>query len=231
MDMKLAQAAVDAALSAGADYADARVNHTVHEELSFQNGEVAAAESPEDSGVGIRVMKDGCWGFAAASVDDESGVRELGKRALRVANELSPARSEPIRLAPLTSGASTWETPYELDPFDVSLSDKLDLLKEAEASMAGAEETVVKTAEMSCRREEQWMASSDGAELYQNLLRCGAGISTTSSSAGCRSCCRASAMTRRRMARLSSGSSSTAVGPTRVMRSAYASRPRSDTPT
>ena len=184
MDMKLAQAAVESALAAGADYADARANHTVHEELCIQNGDVAAAESPEDSGVGIRVMKGGCWGFAAASVDNEAGVRELAKRALRVANELAPARSEPIRLAPLASSASTWETPYELDPFEVSLADKLELLKEAEASMSGAEETVVKTAEMSSRREQQWMASSEGAELYQNLLRCGAGISTTAAKNG-----------------------------------------------
>ncbi len=184
MEMKLAKAAVDAALAAGADYADARVNHTVHEELCVQNGSVAAAEAPEDSGVGIRVMKAGCWGFAAANAGSESEVNELAKRALRVADDLSPARTEPIRLAPLESGAASWETPFEIDPFEVSLEDKLALLNEAEASMRGAEETVVKSAEMSMRREEQWMASSDGAELYQKLMRCGAGISTTAAKNG-----------------------------------------------
>ncbi|MFT5285362.1 MAG: TldD protein [Planctomycetota bacterium] len=184
MKMKQAQAAVEAALKAGADYADARANQTITEELVYRNGAVAVADAPDDSGLGVRVMKDGCWGFAAASVDSLSGAEQLAQRALKVSRELSPARTEPVRLVPNETGTCEWSTPLEIDPFSVSLSDKLDMLTKAEASMAGAEETVIKEAGMSLRQEEQWMASSDGAEIYQKLVRCGAGISTTASANG-----------------------------------------------
>jgi TldD protein len=72
----------------------------------------------------------------------------------------------------------------EIDPFAVPLTEKLDLLRAAEASMEGASETVVRSASCSSRREEQWMATSEGAEIHQVLVRCGAGIATTAAAGG-----------------------------------------------
>jgi TldD protein len=187
MDMQLARAAVDAALAAGADYADARVNRTVLEELALRNGEVDAAEATEDAGCGVRVLVRGAWGFASAPATDASAVRALARRAVESGRALAAARVEPVELAPAppaATDATEWRTPIELDPFAVALSDKLDLLHRADASMKGAEATVVRAATLSSRREEQWMASSEGAEIYQELVRTGAGIATTAAANG-----------------------------------------------
>jgi TldD protein len=182
--MDWAKEAVESALAAGADYADARVNRTQHEELGLRNGRLETATAREDFGIGVRVLADGAWGFAAAPEPSAPHARELGKRAVRSARELAPVRTAPVRLAAEDGHVGEWRTPVEIDAFAVPLSERLDLLAACDASLQGAEETVVREAGMGLRREEQWHASSDGAELYQELVRTCAGLSTTAAANG-----------------------------------------------
>ncbi len=184
--MDRAKAAVEAALSQGATYADARVNRLRREELVLRNGKLDSASAPEEAGVGVRVLVDGCWGFAAAPGTDDASARALAARAVAVAKELGPARVEPVKLAALNGGGGVAEyrTPVEIDPFGVSLADKLDLLKACDEELQGADETVVREASLSFRREEQWMASSEGAAIFQELVRSGAGIASTAAANG-----------------------------------------------
>ena len=56
---EIARRAVDEALRAGADYADARVQRVALEELTVQNDSLAGASATEDFGLGVRVLKDG----------------------------------------------------------------------------------------------------------------------------------------------------------------------------
>ena len=180
--LDLARTAVDAALAAGADYADARVNRLRQEQLSVRNGAVGEAEASEEFGLGVRVRRDGCFGFAAAPLgpgDSSALARELARRAARSALDLAPALRAPRELAGREEHVAEYETPVEIDPFAVPLKERLDLLREAEASLRGAAETVVREARCSLRREEQWQASSEGARIHQVLVRSGAGISST----------------------------------------------------
>ncbi len=186
-EMKLAQVAVDAAQAAGASYADARVNRLVEQDLTVKNGEVGEATGADEFGLGVRVKVAGCFGFAAAPLGvelSEAVACDLAKRATEMAGSLSKAKVGKSAWAPEEPHVGEWSTPLELDPFEVSLQDRLALLMEADASMKGAPETVVRQASCSVRREEQWQASSEGAELYQNLTRCGAGMSTSAAAHG-----------------------------------------------
>jgi len=185
--MDLARGAVESALAGGADYADARVNRLITEDLVVRNGQVGQAEAPEEFGLGVRVRKNGCFGFAAAplgSTDPAWLASELAARALRSAAHLAPAMVAPLEMCDLEVKQSEWRTPCEIDPFSFPLADRLELLREAEASMEGASETVVREASCSIRHEEQWQASSEGAQIHQLLIRCGAGISTTAAAHG-----------------------------------------------
>ena len=185
--MDLAQEAVDAALAAGADYADARVNRLSNENLAMRNGSLAEAEAPEELGVGLRVLKDGTWGFSAAPLDGASRAglpRDLARRATKAARDLGPAARTPVELAGRPEGLSEFSTPVETDPFGVSLEEKIHLLRRCDESMRGADETVVREASLALRREEQWQATSEGAQVHQVLVRVGAGISSTAAAHG-----------------------------------------------
>lgn len=187
--MDLAQAAVDAALALGATHADARANRLERQDLTLRNGCLEDASVPEDLGLGVRVLVEGCWGFAAAPLAHGGGspsdAEDLARRAVKLARDLAPARRDAVELAPLEGpGAAEYATPLEEDPFDVSLGEKLDLLHACDASMQGADEVVAREASLSLRREEQWMASSEGAAIHQLLVRSGGGLAVTAAAHG-----------------------------------------------
>lgn len=185
--MQLARRAVDEALAAGADRADARVVHVRGEELEVKNGALVRAAAPEEFGVCVRVLKGGCFGFAAAPIVSEGRdalARDLARKAVRTSDDLRPAVERPAVLAGAEGSIGEWTTPVEIDPFTVPLRAKLDLLREAEASLEGADEIVVRRASIGSRREEQWQASSEGAAIHQEFVRCGGGISATAAAHG-----------------------------------------------
>lgn len=186
-EMNLAKSAVAAAMEAGADYADARVNRLREEDLVVKNGQLGEARSTDEFGLGVRVKKNGCFGFSAeplsADFSDAKAV-ELARRAVASAQSLSAATVTPSDWAAESNHVGEWATDMEIDPFSVSLEDRLALLMEADASMEGAPETVSRESSCSLRREEQWQASSEGAELHQTLTRCGAGIATSAAANG-----------------------------------------------
>jgi TldD protein len=60
-------AAVDAAQKAGASYADVRLVQWQREQLSVRDDHVSNVGLREEYGLGVRVLADGAWGFAATS--------------------------------------------------------------------------------------------------------------------------------------------------------------------
>lgn len=185
--MDLARGAVEAAEALGAEYVDARVNRLRNEQLEVRDGRLELGRDVEELGLGVRVLRNGAWGFAALPLGEDSGagvVKECARRAVAAAEALAPARTEGVHQVPQEGERSDYRTPVEIHPFEVSLEDKIDLLLAAERSLEGAHETVVREASCDSREEEQWQASNEGAEIHQVLIRCGAGISTTAAAHG-----------------------------------------------
>ncbi|MGH2996580.1 MAG: PmbA/TldA family metallopeptidase, partial [Gaiellaceae bacterium] len=60
----LTEHGIDAAVGAGADYADARCVVRRSQHVATKNGEVDSLSDSETEGIGIRVLVDGAWGFA-----------------------------------------------------------------------------------------------------------------------------------------------------------------------
>ncbi|MGH3061555.1 MAG: PmbA/TldA family metallopeptidase, partial [Gaiellaceae bacterium] len=81
----LAEHAIDAAVAAGAGYADARVVQRRAQHVSTKNGEVDTVSDAETEGVGVRVLVDGAWGFAGDPRLSEEGARDAALRAVSFA--------------------------------------------------------------------------------------------------------------------------------------------------
>ena len=82
----LAEAAVDAALGAGASYADARAVSLRRQYVITKNGNIDDLSDTESEGIGVRVLVDGAWGFAGAGRLDESAARDAALRAAETAS-------------------------------------------------------------------------------------------------------------------------------------------------
>ncbi|MEA2550275.1 MAG: TldD protein, partial [Actinomycetota bacterium] len=70
----MAKMAVQAARKAGADYADARVGTDETEALTVRNEEMAGIDRSISTGLGVRVLAGGRWGFASTSRLDEAEI-------------------------------------------------------------------------------------------------------------------------------------------------------------
>jgi TldD protein len=124
-------------------YAEARHVDSRDEAIAVVNGGIDAIDSSASEGIGVRVRVGGGWGFAATGDVTRAGARAALTRALAVA-ESQPA-TQPTPLAPVTPARGHWASPYELDPFAVTLEDKLELLFAAERALRTGDERLVRT--------------------------------------------------------------------------------------
>ena len=115
-------------------YAEARHVATDEEDLLVRNGRVDHVDSTSADGVGVRVRAGGGWGFAATRDTTRAGIERALARALAIAESQPSAPAGP--LAPVAPARGHWACAHDIDPFAVSLEDKLALLFAAEAAAA-----------------------------------------------------------------------------------------------
>ena len=78
---QLALEALDSALRPGVTYADVRLVESRERDLSTKNGKPGQVSSSESAGLGIRVLAEGCWGFAATDDLSKAGVESAAALA------------------------------------------------------------------------------------------------------------------------------------------------------
>ena len=176
---ELVQEALDAASSAGATYADARWVEGASESLSVRGSTVEALDRSESVGVGVRVLAGGAWGFAATYDLDRASVAASALAAVEIARSVGGATTRPVELVPEPAHRASWTSPMEVDPFEVSLADKIGLLVSATRVMAEVPEIRAARGTMDLLRQRTIFGSTDGAVIDQTTVHTGAGIEAT----------------------------------------------------
>src|ERR671924_578202 len=169
----LCEAAVDAALGAGASYADARAVSLRRQLVVTKNRNVDDVSDAESEGIGVRVLVDGAWGFAADRRLDEAGARDAALRACAFA-KAAPGGHE-RSLVSVEPQRGEYRTQVERDPFDVPISEKIDLCLRAEEGMQH-DGIKVTSAMVRAQREHKVLVSSEGSVVDQVLFETGGGI-------------------------------------------------------
>ncbi|MGB2571591.1 TldD/PmbA family protein [Micromonospora citrea] len=174
-----ATAAVQAALDAGARYADARVMQRRYESMSARNGAIEELTRDESIGLGVRALVGSSWGFAAVPDLSDAAARDAGRRAAAIAAASARVPGPPVDLVPTEAAVASWASDCRTDPLGVALSDKGDLLVAATATMrehgADLAEGLYQIWDTA-----KWFVSSEGHRIDQRIRECGAGISATS---------------------------------------------------
>lgn len=172
----LAQRVIQAALDRGATYADARVVRTETQSLTVKNGIPEAVTTAEDMGIGLRVLVGQTWGFAATSRLEQSDVARIADLAVAIAQASAVVRQRPVELSPVEIIRTSWRTPVQRDPWDVSFEDKLAVLVAATTTMAKVKGVRVASGSMDFWKTTKLFASSEGAEIEQVIVESGGGI-------------------------------------------------------
>jgi TldD protein len=173
---ELTELALEAALAAGAGYADARWVREETEGLTVTDDRVDDLESEDSTGLGIRVLVEGRWGFAASAVLDPGRVGDLARRAVEVARASAALPGEPVRLAPVEPAVASWSTPMGRDPFAVPLADRVELLLAACDAQRSVPGLAHAKATVDLWRRRTVLFTSDGARIDQTVTQTGAGI-------------------------------------------------------
>src|ERR1700691_574519 len=171
----IALLALDAASARGVTYADARVGAIRNRSLSTKNGRVGHASESESLGIGVRVIADGAWGFAASADLSRASVEAAAARAVEIARASARVKRDDVRLAAEPAAVAEWTTPYKVDPFATSVEQNLDLLLKVDAEMSGVAGVTLSETGMNFQREESWFLSSEGSDIHQTKYSTGAG--------------------------------------------------------
>ncbi|MEK7330786.1 MAG: TldD/PmbA family protein [Candidatus Eisenbacteria bacterium] len=173
---ELADRALNAAQLAGATYADARLVESRSQLVEVKNRRPSALQEGAGLGLGVRVIVDGAWGFAASAAADAVEADRCAALACRIARASARFRLQPVVLSPLAPQRASWQTPVARDPFEVSLADKIELLVRATGAMQAEPAVKVAQGALHFWEERKLFASSEGARIEQRIVHSGAGL-------------------------------------------------------
>ncbi|HEX8462311.1 MAG TPA: TldD/PmbA family protein [Segetibacter sp.] len=168
---QLADVALNAAKAKGASYADIRIGRYLNQFVLTRENRVQNVANTESFGVGIRVLANGAWGFAASNIVTKEDVAKTAERAVAVAKANSKIMSEPVQLAPQKGyGEVSWKAPIEKNAFEVPVKDKVDLLLSVNAAAMQGGANFVNSAIFAVN-EQKYFASTDGSYIDQDVHR------------------------------------------------------------
>jgi TldD protein len=176
---ELIMRALDHAQREGAQYADVRLvnNHT--ESISVKDGIVEGLNSSETEGIGVRVLVNGAWGFASSRNLTNDEVDLITNQAIEIAHASSQVSGDRVDLGPAVTSQGSYETPVKIDPFSVSLEDKLTLLMSADAEMAKVQGIRTRRSHATIIKEHKLFSNTEGAFTEQTICETGGGIQAT----------------------------------------------------
>jgi PmbA protein len=160
----IASQAVEAALGAGAEAAEAYVEDSTKREVRVFDGEVESLTEAGERGVGVRTWLGGRVGYAYGTDLSEAGLREVASGAMEAARVADP---DEHAAPPAPNGAGP--APEIEGLVDPSLADwtterKVELAKAIEAAARAADERIeaVETTVYADEAERVALASSTG---------------------------------------------------------------------
>ncbi|HKZ34763.1 MAG TPA: TldD/PmbA family protein [Patescibacteria group bacterium] len=163
----------------GAEYGDIRIVEANTEDIATKDGIVEALVSSETLGFGIRLIKNGAWGFAASYEMTKSAIQKTVKKAFQIAEASSIAQKEKVVLSKEKVIKATYKTPVKEDPFYVPLSQKIEMLLAAEEAMRVSPLIKISQTNFRALKEKKTFASLEGAFITQELVETGCGLEVT----------------------------------------------------
>ncbi|MBR0347342.1 MAG: TldD/PmbA family protein [Rudaea sp.] len=176
---KLADVALNAAKAGGASYCDVRIGRYLRQFVVTREDKVQNVVNTESTGIGIRVVAKGSWGFAATSDLSNDAVAKAAAQAVAIAKANARLRSEPVQLAPVKGvGDVAWKTPIVKNSMAVPIKDTLDLLLGVPAAAMKAGASFVNST-LFLVNEQKYFASTDGSYIDQDVHRIWAPMTVT----------------------------------------------------
>jgi TldD protein len=136
----VAEAALERARQLGASHADVRIERLRSQVVRMRDGRLEGLNDGEETGLAVRVVFDGTWGFASSADLTAADAALTAAQAVDVAKVSRPVNMERVELAdePVYTGTA-WVSAYDIDPFEVPDADKVGLLADRSRRLLAAD--------------------------------------------------------------------------------------------
>ncbi len=166
--LKQLQEQIERLKKAGVTYVDARW-YPLEEtnQLVMWNGNLKGASASRESGVGVRVLYKGAWGFSASS--DLTNLAAIFDKALDNARVAAERVTFPIRLAEKDAVQASFHSPNEVDPFSVPFGDKVAFLQEMDARL-NQPGVLQRVGQLIFMRKQIIFLDSEGSQIEKTII-------------------------------------------------------------
>jgi len=173
---QLAEGAVSKALTAGASYAEARVQNTHARQFILKNGESQPSFFAQGYGIGIRVISRGALGFAATNEMSPKVVNGLAEKAVKLAKASAPVLKRKIAFDSSKPVRRKWSAPENIKVESADAAWLRNILLDIENRIADGRAGVKLPGRflvLGAELEEKYYVNSDGARVEARLPRIG----------------------------------------------------------
>ena len=167
---ELAELAVKRVKDSGAEYGDVRILDSTTQSIEGEDRRIAAIRETQDSGIGVRALYDGAWGFASSSILSREEIPRIANLAVAIAKESATLIRDRVQLAEEPIHRDSVTTPVLIDPFQVSIEEKTRLLLETMEALHRQPQIVRCHASLWTRRDQKLFVSTEGSHIHFDLL-------------------------------------------------------------
>jgi TldD protein len=164
--------ALNAAKMAGASYADVRVSRQRQNFVFTREQQIQQVVDTDTLGIGVRALVDGSWGFAATRLLTKDGAAAAAKEAVAIARASRVARDKAVEWLPSPAYKDvTWKGAFTVDPWDVPIEQKAELLLKANAEALKVPGVKFIFSGLFFVKDERNYANTDGSVITQDVVR------------------------------------------------------------
>jgi TldD protein len=162
--------AIEAGLSAGASYIEARGEDGFIDYIQMDDNRVNALTQRLERGVAIRALADGAWGFVTTG--DLTGLEQAARDATSVARAAAKTRREPIELADIKAYESTQDIKVKRDPRHIPIEEKIKYMQDMTKVIKDYDSRIsAATIKVRTASGHKYLVNSDGTRITsRNML-------------------------------------------------------------
>lgn len=162
------------------DYIEAHAEETEESRITFSGKRLDDLGKKVDFGGNVRALHRGGWGFSSFNSVDR--MDEFAQNAIDQAKLVGKEKSELAEVEPVRDDVLL---DLKGDPREVSLEDKVGIMRAYNDQALAAHESIVSTATRYYDRDRKfWYANSEGSLVYQERIDIGGAVTAIASKEG-----------------------------------------------
>lgn len=162
---------IEKVLGRSVGFCEIRIQDRTNRTVVVKNGKLQTANVTISAGVGIRVIRRGCWGFASTSLIDEENLISTLRKAEISALRMSELTKKRIPEQSVSKNASIdWIPDKNSNSNHIPIDQKIQLVIETEEKLRNSSKLIVNSNAMFNEIiDEKWIMTTEGVKCHKLL--------------------------------------------------------------